>query len=97
MNVEGLREELAQHGQEHLLEFWDELSPEQQQELYDDIKSTNIEEVLGFFTKAMENAGEVEKVDEKMEPIPSELIGSVTRSGKELEKWYSEGKVFSYS
>ncbi|XP_072045334.1 UDP-N-acetylhexosamine pyrophosphorylase-like isoform X2 [Amphiura filiformis] len=91
MNVEELREELAHFGQEHLLEFWDDLDSEKKQELYDDIKSTDIGEVLQFFTKAMENAGEVEKVDEKMEPIPSELIGSVTRSGKELEKWYNEG------
>ena len=92
MNIEELREQLAQYGQEHLVEFWDDLNVEQQRELYDDIKGTDIGEVVGFFNKAMENSGECEKVDEKMEPIPSELIGSVTRSGKELEKWYNEGE-----
>ena len=92
MDVDSLREELAQHEQEHLLEFWQDLDENQKQDLYNDIKGTDIGEVLRFFKKAMENVGESEKVDEMMEPIPSEQFGSVTRSGKELEKWYNEGK-----
>ena len=38
IDIDSLRAELAIYGQEHLLQFWDTLSPEQQQELVHDIK-----------------------------------------------------------
>ena len=38
MDVDQLRSELALYGQEHLLQFWDTLSPEHQAELVHDIR-----------------------------------------------------------
>lgn len=95
MDITNLRNKLSQLGQEHLLEFWDdpELTDDLRRSLYDDITSTNIEEVLKFFETSSSNLNNTEKVDERMEPIPSELFGSVTRSGKNLDRWYKDGKL----
>ncbi|XP_041466534.1 UDP-N-acetylhexosamine pyrophosphorylase-like isoform X1 [Lytechinus variegatus] len=93
MDVTALRNKLSQLGQDHLLEFWDDpdLTDDLRRSLYDDITGTNVEEVLKFFETSTANMNNSEKVDERMEPIPSELFGSVTRSGKNLDRWYKDG------
>ncbi|XP_071490935.1 UDP-N-acetylhexosamine pyrophosphorylase-like isoform X1 [Diadema antillarum] len=93
MDVTSLRQKLASLGQDHVLQFWDdpELDDEQRRALYDDIQATNVAEVLQFFSTSTSNMDNKEKVDDRMEPIPSELFGSVTRSGKYLDQWYKEG------
>ena len=94
MDVSSLRSKLTDLGQEHLLDFWDDpaLTDEERRALYDDITGTNVAEVLRFFETSSANTNNTGKVDDRMEPIPSELFGSVTRSGKSLDKWYKEGK-----
>ncbi|XP_022099507.1 UDP-N-acetylhexosamine pyrophosphorylase-like isoform X2 [Acanthaster planci] len=91
MNVESLRQKLSQYGQQHLLEFWHQLDADQKGALYRDIESTDVAELMRSFNMAMEAASETEKVDSQMEQTPSECFGSMTRSGKEKEKWYREG------
>nr|XP_054757039.1 UDP-N-acetylhexosamine pyrophosphorylase-like [Lytechinus pictus] len=93
MDVTALRNKLSQLGQDHLLEFWDDpdLTDDLRRSLYSDITGTNVEEVLKFFETSTANMNNSEKVDERMEPIPSELFGSVTRSGKNLDRWYKDG------
>ncbi|XP_071795741.1 UDP-N-acetylhexosamine pyrophosphorylase-like isoform X2 [Asterias amurensis] len=91
MDVESLRAKLAEHGQEHLLEFWHDLDADQKVALYRDIESTDVAELVGHFKTAMESSSDTEKVDSLMEPTPSEFFGSMTKAGKEKEKWYREG------
>lgn len=92
MDVDSLRNKLSTLGQEHLLDYWHELTDDQKQNLYDDIEGTNIEEVVSFFQNASKNMKNSNiKVDEKMEPVPTDLLGSVTRSGKKLNEWYNKG------
>nr|XP_006824973.1 PREDICTED: UDP-N-acetylhexosamine pyrophosphorylase-like [Saccoglossus kowalevskii] len=86
IDIRSLRAELKEHGQEHILNFWEDLMPDEQQKLYNDIKNTDFAEVNMFF-KASNNQEQTERIDERMEPIPSELFGSVTRAGKKLEQW----------
>ena len=92
MDVESLRAKLAEHGQEHLLEFWHDLDADQKVALYRDIESTDVGELVGHFKTAMESSSDTEKVDSLMEPTPSEFFGSMTKAGKEKEKWYREGE-----
>ncbi|KAI1892136.1 hypothetical protein AGOR_G00150850 [Albula goreensis] len=93
MDTGRLAERLAEAGQSHLLQFWDELSPEEQTELSADLESMNFKEINGFFKNAMEVSGhsKTEKVDSRMEPVPREVLGSVTRDRELLKAWEEEG------
>jgi len=102
VDVEALRAELRQHGQEHLLQFWETLDQDQRRELLRDIKEINFAEAIEFFRHTMEAADkDEEKLDERLQPIPPELHGAITRTSPELLRHYenlaldeiSEGRV----
>ena len=98
MDIEGLRSQLKEHKQEHLLQFWDRISEEQKKQLYNDLKSLDFAEINEFFTAASSQLGSMGKVDDKLEPVPTELCGSITRSDKnQLAQYEAEGKNFSDS
>jgi len=100
IDVDSLRAELAIYGQEHLLQFWDTLSPEQQQELVHDIKELDLKEAVHFFerTKHDRNEGACEKLDDRMQPIPQDIHGAVVRTDPDtLNDYQREGlKQISY-
>ena len=43
--VDAMRQELEKRNQGHLLRYWDQIQPQQQQMLFDDLQSINFEEV----------------------------------------------------
>jgi len=89
MDLESLRADLEANNQAHLLQFWDELSSQEKETFYDDLKNIDYEEVTGFFkqcTHDLEHAQE--KVDDHLEPVPSNVLGSVTRTSPDLIKEY---------
>ncbi|GAA6076441.1 UDP-N-acetylhexosamine pyrophosphorylase isoform X1 [Tachysurus ichikawai] len=88
-----LAEALDEAGQSHLLQFWDRLSPEEQAELVQELKAMNFPEINIFFKHAMETSSQTkqEKVDSRMEPVPPEVLGSVTRDRESLKDWEEEG------
>lgn len=48
-----------------------------------------MKEVIEFFRHAVQSAHDEEaKLDDKLEPIPSELYGAVTRTSPELLRHY---------
>ena len=94
MNVNDLKLRLSKAGQEHLLDFWDELEEAQQVELYAELQAMNFQELNLFFQKAIEgfnHSSQPEKVDARMEPVPREVLGSATRDQDQLQAWESEG------
>lgn len=97
MDIDKLRARLTEAGQSHLVQFWNELSPEEQAEMIQDLQGMDFKEINGFFKSAMETSGQTkqEKIDSRMEPVPREVLGSVTRDRESLKDWEKEGKCQS--
>uniref|UniRef100_A0A8C9UXK4 UDP-N-acetylglucosamine pyrophosphorylase 1 n=1 Tax=Scleropages formosus TaxID=113540 RepID=A0A8C9UXK4_SCLFO len=92
MDIGEVAKRLAEAGQSHLLQFWDELSPEEQADLILDLESMDLREINSFFKSAMQvSSHSSEKVDARMEPVPREVLGSVTRDREHLMTWEKEG------
>ncbi|XP_069696425.1 UDP-N-acetylhexosamine pyrophosphorylase [Periplaneta americana] len=90
---EKFSKELDQFNQSHVLQFWNELSEEQKAILCSELKEVNVAEVCSYFRRAVETLNEDQsKLDDRMEPIPPELYGGVTRSSsEELKSYGNEG------
>nr|XP_061834606.1 UDP-N-acetylhexosamine pyrophosphorylase-like isoform X1 [Nerophis lumbriciformis] len=93
---------LAEADQAHLLRFWDQLSSEERAALTLDLHGMDFQELQGFFKKAMEvsHHSSQDRMDDRMEPVPREVLGSVTRDQMSVKSWeqtgmrcISEGKV----
>ncbi|XP_005734020.1 UDP-N-acetylhexosamine pyrophosphorylase isoform X1 [Pundamilia nyererei] len=92
-NISALRQKLADAGQSHLLQFWNELSPEEQAELTQELEGMDFQEINGFFKNAMQtsNSSKQGKMDCRMEPVPREVLGSVTRDRESVKDWELTG------
>ncbi|XP_075437491.1 UDP-N-acetylhexosamine pyrophosphorylase isoform X2 [Ascaphus truei] len=94
MDVTALRQRLSEAGQSHVLQLWDELTPAQRRGLLEELQSLDFMELNGFFRRAMEafsTAATQEKVDARMEAVPREVLGSVTRDTERLPNWEAQG------
>ncbi|XP_071439437.1 UDP-N-acetylhexosamine pyrophosphorylase [Hetaerina americana] len=102
MDISMLKQSLAQYGQEHLLAFWETLDDHDKRELYKDITEINMRDVTTFFKRTTDSLNEdQEKLDDRLQPVPSEIYGSAAQTSKEKLKIYqneglrqiAEGKV----
>lgn len=93
MDLEKLKLDLTEHGQEHLLKFWDELTEEEQDKFYKEVRSIDLAKTNRSFTKTVQEAEKHkgEKKDERIQPIPPEQIGSIPRAGSNLKVWEDRG------
>ncbi|XP_072556130.1 UDP-N-acetylhexosamine pyrophosphorylase isoform X2 [Paramormyrops kingsleyae] len=92
MDIRRIVQKLEAAGQSHLLQFWDDLSPEEQADLMQDLESMDFTEINGFFAAAMVSSqASSEKVDSRMEPVPKDVLGSTTRDRDQLKAWEEEG------
>jgi len=75
MDVEKLRQQLQEYGQEHLLQFWPQLDEDERQELVRSIQEINLAEVIKFFRHTIQSANnDEEKLDEHLQPIRTIII-----------------------
>lgn len=90
---EQLRERLAKYGQEQLVKYWDEISPEQRKQLKQDIDELNLDDVQMYFKRATQSLAEATaKLDDKLQPIEESLFLSIERTSPELiAKYNAEG------
>lgn len=95
MDLSALTQRLAEAGQSHLLQFWGGLSPEEQAEMAQELQGMDFKEINGFFKNAMEtsSSSKQEKMDARMEPVPREVLGSVTRDRESLKDWELAGEL----
>lgn len=94
-NFESLKETLTKYGQEHLLQFWDELNETERKQLISDIQELNLAEVQSFFQRANASLEESSaKLDDRLQPVPESTFLSISRTNTEQLKVYSdEGKI----
>merc|ERR1712025_1115614 len=91
MDIDTLRSKLTAAGQEHLLQFWEELNTDEKQALYNGLSELDLDEVLEYFQRTvaeMSSAGE--KLDDKMQPLTESQCGSMAQStDRELAQYES--------
>jgi len=84
MQLKGLKEELAKYGQEHLLQHWNNLSQQQQNELQQEIEELDMEEVTEYFQRATGDLDQCgQKLDDRMQPLDDSQCGSIIKSTDE--------------
>lgn len=88
-----LEDHLKKYNQSHLLKFYDELSNDERKILKQNIDSINLSEVVKYFKTAFESLNDdVEKLDDRMEPIPEDQCGSLEEcTPDQLTKYKNEG------
>merc|ERR1719259_1343578 len=74
---------LAHHGQSHLLDHVDTLSPEARKAYEAELEKLDLAEVCGFYqrtTEAPKAPTDEAPLDDRMTPVPASLHGAVTRT-----------------
>lgn len=97
-DIESVRQVLSQYSQQHLLQFWDQITEEQKQLLYKDIKSIDFAKVCKAFEVTVNSENEQsEKIDDLLEPLSPQVHESITRTTKDkLHSYRENGKPFKY-
>ena len=67
---------LKTYNQEHLVQFWDELSDEEKCQLFNEINQIEFAELSDSFLKAKTENEAFKKLDAAMEPLPAHIKGS---------------------
>ncbi|KAF4525141.1 hypothetical protein B566_EDAN005083 [Ephemera danica] len=89
MDQEHMEQRLAQFGQQHLLAFQAQLSPQELADLKMDIHDIRLEEVTSYFRRTIDSVNEDdEKLDDRLQPVPNEVYGSIVRTSPEKLKQY---------
>ena len=79
MDVSNLRASLAEFGQEHLLSYWDDLNEDEKSKLYKELSELDLCYVTQSFDRciASVNTDGAVKLDDRMQPLPRGICGSV--------------------
>jgi len=82
---------LAHHGQSHLLDHVDTLSPEARKAYEAELEKLDLAEVCGFYqrtTEAPKAPTDEAPLDDRMTPVPASLHGAVTRTPLDVIRGY---------
>lgn len=101
MDIEKLRARLTQHGQEHVLRFWAELSDTERRSLYDELDGLDLARLNEAFKECMgQEAGAKGEsadgsIDDRLEPPPEDVVGSVVQTDQDtLASYERQGLYF---
>ncbi|KAJ8680463.1 hypothetical protein QAD02_016250 [Eretmocerus hayati] len=90
MSFSELNSLLKKYGQEHLLEFWNEISTEEREYLIEDIARVNLPQVMSYFDRASKSDSEKKLLDEKLKPVPNDVFESVENCTSDKILMYEE-------
>lgn len=93
LDKESLEIRLKQYGQEHLLQFWDDLSDQEQASLAKEVQSIDFKRVNELSKKALTDLSHtLEKKDDLIESLPNDIVGRIsTSSAEDVKEWYDTG------
>ncbi|CAG8449538.1 6132_t:CDS:2 [Ambispora gerdemannii] len=93
IEVESLKAKYAAAGQGHLFTFYDELDPEEQNSLFDQLSKLDVERVNRIFRKAVSGTETVSSSQQaSLEPLPEEVFDSVLSADEvKIKDWESLG------
>lgn len=91
--MESLRRKLEEHGQEHLLQYWNDLTQEEKDVLEKEILELDLAELTSYYNRATASLSAVQdKLDDKVQPIPQNKIVTGKACTKEqLEEYNALG------
>ncbi|XP_015120681.1 UDP-N-acetylhexosamine pyrophosphorylase isoform X2 [Diachasma alloeum] len=91
MEVEGIRVQLKKYHQDHLLNFWEELTDLEKKELTDDIFNVDLAETNSYFERANASLKNNNKLlDDEMKPIDSDRCGVLNECSEEQLRGYED-------
>lgn len=93
MDWEGLRTDLKEYGQEHLLQHLGQLDDAQKASLYADIKSVDfkkLSKLWGGAEHSMTENGAMK--DSRLKPLDSSIVGSTAKDKSEVSRWTEKGE-----
>lgn len=94
MDFDELKEKLTKHGQDHVLRFWDVLSSDERERLYAEVSRIDLEYVTRSFQNCMEGLKQAqETLDDHLDPLPENVVGSVVRTDPDTLKMYESDGV----
>jgi len=89
MDVERLRLRLKEYGQCHLLEYWDVLDSTEQEKLFQELSNLDLDYVTQSFERCVNQVNsQGAKLDDKMQPLPSAICGSILKVSEAEKKSY---------
>ncbi|XP_074660359.1 UDP-N-acetylhexosamine pyrophosphorylase-like isoform X2 [Tubulanus polymorphus] len=93
MDIDALQANLVKYGQGHLLQYWDTLNDAEKKTFYADLVELDLERINRYFNRCIATlTDEVSKLDSKMQPIPRDSCGSITRTESDiLDEYWGEG------
>ena len=75
MNKQDLIEMLRPLGQQHLVQFWDELNDTEKQSLVNEIDRLNLAELNRVFAKSTRGESSKQQSSDDMQPVLNDLKG----------------------
>lgn len=91
LDIEVLRQRLAEHGQDHLLRFWDHLDDSERHRLTAELSSLDLGYVNQCYEACISDLKRTNgNCDDHLEPLPESVIGSVVRTDSETMKQYEQ-------
>ncbi|XP_035523667.1 UDP-N-acetylhexosamine pyrophosphorylase-like protein 1 [Morone saxatilis] len=93
LSLERVERSLESAGQSHVLQFWSELSEEDREGFLQELSQLDLDGLKEHCEGATRAAASPPaSLDQNIEPVPPEFIGSVRRSDKRsLSEWENEG------
>uniref|UniRef100_A0A3Q3JX29 UDP-N-acetylglucosamine pyrophosphorylase 1 n=1 Tax=Monopterus albus TaxID=43700 RepID=A0A3Q3JX29_MONAL len=93
LSLEQAKQSLESAGQAHVLEFWPELCEEDRANLLRELSQLDLKGLKDHCDRAAKAAASpAASLDQFIEPVPPEIIGSVRKSDKNsLAEWENEG------